>query len=30
LPRGGANAIEYRPQVEVGDHNSEPAAIGRE
>jgi hypothetical protein len=27
LARGGANAIEYRPQVEIGDHNSEPAAI---
>ena len=26
LTRGGANAIEYRPQVEVGDHDSEPAS----
>src|SRR5215470_17807321 len=27
LTRGGANAIEYRPQVEIGDYDCEPAAI---
>src|SRR5262245_6617164 len=28
LPCGTANAVEYRPQVEIGDHASKPPTIG--